>query len=258
MIKANSVLGKPVLSRADGEKLNTVKDVIVGKDRTHVVALLLSEGGLFSKPTVVPLESVVNFGKDAIVITDSQAVVKADHVPAVAQALDINQNFTGRKVFSEDGDHFGKLADIYFDDKTGEIVGVDVTGVGEGNAAKRSNYVEKENIVSIGADALVISVAGASRLTEMVAPPAVTAVGAESAPISGDVPSQAGVADVDMAMPSMATTDAPPAVAKVADDEAGMGEQTQMLGGEGLPPMSDEPSVSSESMPPVSGEGTGQ
>jgi uncharacterized protein YrrD len=235
MIKANSVLGKQLLSRADGEKLGSVKDVIVGKDRTRVVALLLSEGGFFSKPTVVPLESVVNFGKDAVVITDSQAVVKADHVPTVAQALEIDQNLTGRKVFSEQGDHYGKLADIYFDDKTGEIMGVDVTGVGEGSAAKKTNFLGRENIVSFGADALVISAAGASMLTDQVAPPVASADATTAAPTPEPSPLP-NVEDVDMEMPSMATTDAPAAVARVSDDEAGMGEQTQMLGGAGGPP----------------------
>src|SRR4029450_4823022 len=126
-----------VLSRADGQKLDSVKDVIVGSDRTHVIALLLTEGRLFSKPTVVPIENVVTFGKDAVMITDSHAVVKADHVPAVAQALEMNQSFTGRRMFSESGEHSGKLADIYFDEKRGEILGIDVTGVGEGSAAKK-------------------------------------------------------------------------------------------------------------------------
>jgi len=243
MIKANSVLGKPMLSRADGEKLGSVKDVIVGKDRTRVVALLLSEGGFFSKPTVVPLENVVNFGKDAVVITDSQAVVKADHVPAVAQALEIDQNLTGRKVFSEQGDHYGKLADIYFDEKTGDILGVDVTGVGEGSAAKKTNFIERENIVSFGADALVISAAGASKLSEQVAPPAADADATMAAATPTEATSQPVVADIDMGMPSVATTDDPAAVARVSDSEAGMGEQTQMLGREGESPASGDGST---------------
>jgi uncharacterized protein YrrD len=226
MIKGSSVLGKPVLSRADGEKLDSVKDVILGTDRTHVIALLLSEGNIFSKPTVVPIENVVSFGKDAVVITDSQAVVRADHVPAVTKALEIDQRLSGRKVFSESGDQYGKLDDIHFDDKTGEILGVDVTGVGEGSATKKVGFVDKENLISFGEDALVISTIGASKLVEQTGQPA---GGARAAAAAGATNPGMSQQEIEMAMPSMATTDAPAAVARVSEGDSGLGGATEVL-----------------------------
>ena len=39
-----------------------------------------------------------------MVITDSQAAMRADHVPAVAETLDMNEKLDGKKVYAETGD----------------------------------------------------------------------------------------------------------------------------------------------------------
>jgi uncharacterized protein YrrD len=186
MIKAQSIIGKPVLSRADGERLDSVKDVIIGKDHTHVIALIISEGGLFSKPTVVPINNVVNFGKDAVVITDKQAATKADHVPEVAEALDVNKKLGGKAVFSETGEQHGKLADIYFDEKTGSITGVDVTDLGPGSASKQTAFLDMSDVISFGTDAVVISAGAVSKLQGAVASPQ----GQPAQPVQPEQPAQ--------------------------------------------------------------------
>jgi uncharacterized protein YrrD len=238
MINGNSVLGKPVLSRADGEKLDTVKDVIVSTDHTRVIALLLNEGNILRKPTVVPIENVVSFGKDAVVITDREAVVRADHVPAVAQALDIDQRLSGRRVYAESGDHKGKVADIYFDDKTGDITGIDVTDITGVASSKQTAFLEKVDIISFGADAVVISTAGASRLTdEVVAADASAAATPDVA--MATAPFQGGTLEP----PSAATTDAPPVVARVADENNPMEGRTDVL-----PPLASDTGTGGETV----------
>jgi uncharacterized protein YrrD len=187
MIKAQSIIGKPVLSRADGERLDSVKDIIIGKDHTHVIALLISEGGLFSKPTVVPIQSVVSFGKDAVVITESQAATRADHVPEVAAALDMDEKLGGKSVYSETGDQHGKLADIYFDDKTGQITGVDVTDLGPGAASKSVAFLDMGDVISFGADAVVISGAAISKLQSSSRPALVDQSTSPGKPASADL-----------------------------------------------------------------------
>jgi uncharacterized protein YrrD len=225
MIKAQSIIGKPLLSRADGEKLDSVKDVIIGKDHTRVIALLISEGGLFGKPTVVPIESVVSFGKDAVVITDSQAAMRADHVPAVAEALDMNEKLDGKKVYAETGDQHGKLDDIYFDEKTGNIMGVDVIDM-PGASSKKVAYLDIADIISFGSDAVVINAGAVSKLVEPAPSP-------PSGPSSTANPSSERTVppDIEMEMPTAATTDAPPAVARLAGDSGPSGEQVDSATG---------------------------
>jgi uncharacterized protein YrrD len=212
MIKAQSVIGKPVLSRADGQKLESVKDIVIGKDHTHVIALLIHEGGLFSKPTVVPFANVVSFGKDAVVITESNAATRPDHVPEVAQALEMNEKLGGKAIFSETGEQHGKLADIYFDDKTGSITGVDVTDLGPGSASKSVAFLDISDIISFGADAVVISVDAVTKLQAAIAP---QHAGAPQAPASEET---APTSAPPIEPPAPATTDAD--TARVAADQA--------------------------------------
>ena len=57
MRKGKSVIGKPILSLADGARLHDVKDVILAP-ADSVIGLLADEGGLLSRSLVVPIDQV--------------------------------------------------------------------------------------------------------------------------------------------------------------------------------------------------------
>lgn len=165
MIKGQSIIGKNVLSRADGQKFDSLKDIVVGKDPMRVVALLIDEGGLFGSPTIIPMGDVVSFGKDAIIVTDSKAAAHVDRYPAIKDILDSKDSLIGKKVFTEAGEEVGKVSDIYFDEQSGNVVGIDVTGKLAPAASNTTTaYLGMEDVVSIGPDVVIISSAGASKL----------------------------------------------------------------------------------------------
>ena len=68
MRKGKSVVGKPLLSLADGERVHEVRDVILGSGNDTVVGLLADEGGFLASSLVVPFAEVVSFGRDAVVV----------------------------------------------------------------------------------------------------------------------------------------------------------------------------------------------
>ena len=156
MRKGKNVIGKEVLSYVDGEKSTSVKDLIIGLDNSSIVALLVDEGGLFSTARVVPMENVVSFGKDAVVISDTNSIVPADAYPAVSEILDRKDKLLGKKVFTEGGDEEGSVSDIYFEEGTGEIFGYEVSGGMLNNVAKGSSYLPLEDIINIGPDLILI------------------------------------------------------------------------------------------------------
>ena len=83
MRKGKSVVGQQVLSLTDGRRLDTVKDLVISAGNDAIVALLVDEGGLLSSSKVVPLESVVSFGRDSVVILGNEAIVSASADPDV-------------------------------------------------------------------------------------------------------------------------------------------------------------------------------
>lgn len=156
MLNGKSVIGKDVLSRADGEKIASVKDIVISKDHTRIVALLTDAGNVFSKARMVPMPKVISFGKDAVVVTDRSADMQAQDDPIVKESLDSKDKLIGKTVFTERGDEQAKVRDIYFDEASGNIVGLELTGGVLDNSAGGTAYMPIEDIISIGQDAVVI------------------------------------------------------------------------------------------------------
>jgi uncharacterized protein YrrD len=152
MRKGKSVIGKPILSLADGARLQTVKDVILGADNDSVVGLLADEGGFLASSLVVPIDEVTSFGHDAVVVARRESVIPAKEAPGIASIVARNQSLLGTRVFTETGDDQGKLSDIYFDEPTGRILGFELSGGTLADAAKGARYVPVEELVRVGPD----------------------------------------------------------------------------------------------------------
>ncbi len=165
MLKGQSIIGKKVLSRMDGERLDSVRDIVISKDHSRIVALILDEGGLFSAATAVAMENVVSFGKDAVVITDSKAVRRVDQFPEVKEIMDDRDSLVGKHIFTESGDQMGKVEDVFFDESTGTITTLEVGGKIVPTARNASAELEMGDIVSIGPDAVIIKMEAIPKLS---------------------------------------------------------------------------------------------
>ncbi|HVG00659.1 MAG TPA: PRC-barrel domain-containing protein [Chloroflexia bacterium] len=156
MLKGQTVIDKDVLSRADGVKLATVKDLVISKDHTRVVALLTADGGLFSKARMVPISKVVSIGKDAVIVTDSNADMAAEDDPTVKESLDSKDRLIGKAVYTDHGDEQAVVNDIHFDEKSGSIVGLELAGGVLENSSDGTAYLPIEEVISIGQHAVMI------------------------------------------------------------------------------------------------------
>lgn len=168
MRKGKTVIGKDVLSLADGMRLQSVKDLILGEGNDEIVALLVDEGGLLSSSTVVPIEAVNHFGKDAVVIADASAVVSASNYPRVKAILDRKESLVGKRVFTTTGEQLGKVGDMYFDEATGRIVGLEVSGGAVGDLTRGTSYLASEEIQRSGPDVLFVDPSAAETLEAQV------------------------------------------------------------------------------------------
>jgi uncharacterized protein YrrD len=181
MLKCKDVIGKKVLSRSDGEKVGSVKDLIIGKDHAAIMALVIEEGGLFSKAKVVPMEKVASIGRDAVIISDSDDVVLADTFAAAKEIMDRDDQLIGKKVFTEKGDEFSAVSDICFDEESGQILGFEVSGGRVDNVSVGPSYLPMSDIVTIGPDAVLIKPDAVSRLVTQANAPGSATQGPASA-----------------------------------------------------------------------------
>jgi uncharacterized protein YrrD len=156
MRKGKSVVGQQVLSLSDGQRIVSVKDLVISAGNDSIVALLVDEGGLLSSSKVVPIENVTSFGKDAVVIDDSTAIVSASNDPDVKAILDRKDSLLGKKVFTDNGQQAGTISDMYFDEPTGRILGFEVSGGLLGDIARGTSYLPVDDIERMGTDVIFV------------------------------------------------------------------------------------------------------
>jgi uncharacterized protein YrrD len=166
--KGKTIIGKDVLSLADGVRIHSVKDLIIGEENDCVVALLVDEGGLLSGSTVVPIEAVHSFGKDAVVIADAGAVVAASSYPKVHAIIDRKDSLLGKKVVTTEGEELGKIGDMYFDETDGRILGLEVSGGTLGDLTKGASYLPIEDVQRAGPDVVFVHPQAGEKLESQV------------------------------------------------------------------------------------------
>lgn len=168
MRKGKSIIGTTILSLEDGTKLETVSDLVVDPEGRRVVALVATEGGFMSSSRVIPSEEITSFGKDAVIVRGRASVVSVSSHPQLRALVEQDDKILGKKVFTTNGDEQGSIADIYFEEQTGAVVGYEVSGGVLGDASKGTSYLATDEITTIGEDVVYIHPATASVLEEQV------------------------------------------------------------------------------------------
>jgi uncharacterized protein YrrD len=168
MRKGKSLIGKDVLALDDGSKLQKVNGVIVDPGGQRLVALVVDEGSLMSSTKVVPIEEISSFGRDAVVVEGHASIVTTADAPGLKEIVDQSEKIVGKKVFTITGDEQGTIADIYFDEPSGKVLGYEVSGGLLGDAAKGTSYLPSEEITAIGADVIYVQPEVADTLDQQV------------------------------------------------------------------------------------------
>jgi uncharacterized protein YrrD len=164
MRKGKSVIGKPILAFDEGTRVGEVRDVILGADNAAVVGLLAEEGGLFESSKVVPVEEISAFGRDAVVVASTASVVSAGQTPGIKAILQRKQSLVGTRVFTETGDAQGGVSDVYFDETTGRVEAMEVSGGRVSDLTNGTRHLRVDEIVRIGPDVLYVHPETADRL----------------------------------------------------------------------------------------------
>jgi len=166
--KGKTLVGKDILSLAEGVKIDTVSDVVIDPDGLRMVALIVDEGGFLSSSKVVPTEQIQSFGKDAVVVSDRQSVVSVSDHAALRALVERDDRLIGKTVFTVAGDKLGSISDVYFDEATGTIMGYEVSSGVLGDAAKGTSYLPSDEITGIGPDVIYVEPETAPKLEAQV------------------------------------------------------------------------------------------
>lgn len=156
MYKGNDLIGKPIITFDTGEQIEKVKDVFFNADEQRLLALVVEEGGIFAKTRVLPFSNIKVIGPDAVTIESASAIVVADSHADISKNIETNTITKGNKVMTEGGENLGVIKDIFFDEKTGEIKGYDISGGLINDTYKGKSFLPAEKVLKMGKEIVFV------------------------------------------------------------------------------------------------------
>ncbi|RJF71387.1 photosystem reaction center subunit H [Deinococcus cavernae] len=166
MIKGKEILGRNIVAISTGEKVDSVRDVVFDHQGNQVLAFLVDEGGWFRAAKAVPFERVRSIGEHAIMIASADDVTSSRDDGRLADALESKTSLLGMTLLTTDGQNLGKIADVYFDENTGRVVGYEATGGLFADLSSGRAFIPAPSDVQIGADAAIVPLSVAAAMKE--------------------------------------------------------------------------------------------
>ncbi|PNY80513.1 PRC-barrel domain-containing protein [Deinococcus koreensis] len=166
MIKGKDILGRHIVAVSNGERLDTVRDVVFDHQANQVLALLVDEGGWFSAAKAVPFGSIRSFGEDAVMVGSAEDITTSRDDVRLKEALEAKQSLIGMTLLTSDGQDLGKIADVYFDEQTGKVEGYEATGGLFSDLSSGRTFVPAPTDVQIGTDAAIVPISVAAAMQE--------------------------------------------------------------------------------------------
>ncbi len=166
MIKGKEILGRNIVALSSGEKVDSVRDVVFDHQGNQVLALLVDEGGWFRAAKAVPFERIRSIGEHAIMIGSPEDVTTSRDDARLGDALESKTSLIGMTLLTTDGQNLGRIADVYFDDHTGAVVGYEATGGLFADMSSGRAFIPAPSEVQIGADAAIVPLSVAAAMNE--------------------------------------------------------------------------------------------
>lgn len=166
MIKGKELIGRSIVALSTGEKVESVHDVVFDHQANQVLALLVEEGGLFRSAKAVPFERVRSIGEHAVMIGRPEDVTTSRDDSRLAEALESKTTLIGMTLLTADGQNLGRIADVYFDEGSGAVVGYEATGGLFADLSSGRAFVPAPSDVQIGSDNAIVPLSVATAMRE--------------------------------------------------------------------------------------------
>lgn len=130
MIKGKELLGRHVVDLSTGERVDSVRDIVFDHGANLVLGLVVDGGGhwLRRRDRLIPFSVVYSVGEDAVMITSAQKASSEAEQARMKEVLTSDVNLVGMALVTEAGEDLGRIADVVFDEYSGQVEGYEVTG----------------------------------------------------------------------------------------------------------------------------------
>ena len=185
MKTSTEILGLPVISITEGRELGMSKTLLIDAKNGAVAAITIEDDDWYRGVKLIPFESVIAVGADAITITNSENILTLEDAVDFENLLDENVRIIGTKAITKAGTIQGSVSEIYIGDD-GKVVQCEISDP-QGNFL---DNISAEQISIFGKQVTVID-SGSVTATASPAMPATEAPAApafEAAPTFAEMP----------------------------------------------------------------------
>jgi uncharacterized protein YrrD len=154
-MRLNEMIGKPLVSADTGEKLGHVDDLLLDGTRRRVVGVLVTDGVL-AKQRVLPFADVQTVGVDTVVVRTATTICDAHEWIREGRPAHRSRSIHGKDVVTAEGAHIGKVHDLIADQRSGDVVALEITTRRPGARLIRPALVHALNNIQLANDVVVI------------------------------------------------------------------------------------------------------
>lgn len=199
MKKSVDILGLPIISITEGRELGISKSLLMDAQNGTVAALIIEDEDWYRGVKVLPYNSVIAIGDDAITITNSENILKVNEATEYEPLLTANIRIIGTKAITKSGTIQGSVTEIVIGDD-GKVAKCEIT-----SPSKEITEVTADQVSIFGKQVTIIdsetpakkpeTAPSAAQAAEKVAAPAPEAVKPkEEAPVAAPAPAPAPAA----------------------------------------------------------------
>lgn len=164
MKKSRHFLSMPIISLTEGQKIGSVRGLVVNPRKMEVSALLVDQKGFFKEQRVIPYTKVNSVGDNAITVDRSNNAEKVVNLPEIVSLIKDKVSLIGSKVITEKGRVLGVVEEFYVDTETGKVLSLEITGSFLQGLFKGRARLDIDDLVTMGKDVVIASGGAEDRL----------------------------------------------------------------------------------------------
>ncbi len=116
MKKSVEILGLPIISITEGRELGMSKTLLIDAKNGAVAAITIEDEDWYRGVKLLPYESVIAIGHDAVTITNSENILTLEDAGDYETMLDANVRIIGTKAITKSGTIQGNVTEIFIGD----------------------------------------------------------------------------------------------------------------------------------------------
>ena len=126
MKKSVEILGLPIISITEGRELGMSKTLLIDAANGKVAAITIEDEDWYRGVKLLPYDSVIAIGHDAVTITNSENILTLENAGDFQAMMDANVRIIGTKAITKSGTIQGVVAEMYVGDD-GKIEKCDIS-----------------------------------------------------------------------------------------------------------------------------------